>query len=117
MKTISAKEIAMIADGDWNQMSEEHNQIVALINLVEQKDKHTKTKSDKDPPGNNKEPGWKTLAPAGDEPTTKTVKGKQFHWCIHCNKGNGMWVFHISKQHKNDFVRPPKDNKKGTKDQ
>ena len=47
------------------------------------KKKSNKKKEDKSSPW-----AWKSVAPKLDEPKTKTVNGKVYHWCLHHKKWN-----------------------------
>ena len=124
----------METDREWNVLSPEDNMIMALVGYLESQDgKTTKTRKTKKKKDNSKKddedsekttgkdenkekkkggyPEWKTIAPKEGEPTTKTVDGKEFHFCTKCRGGKGLWARHKEKDHKNGFK--PDNSKNG----
>jgi hypothetical protein len=61
--------------------------------------------------GNNST--WKTEGPKNGEPTTKTVDGKEYHWCVKCGQ-HGRWVLtHTTETHKSkEELKAERENKK-----
>ena len=53
----------------------------------------------------------KWAAPKSGEPHTKTIDGKEKHYCSTCRGGKGTWTNHLTKDH---VVGYKKDNGAGT---
>ena len=130
---ICAKQTRMISDKEWNVLSPEETMIMTLATFIENnpggktKKKKDNKKNDskkdekkdtkKDDQSNEKESKvalWKRTAPKPGEPTTMERNGRTYHFCRKCNKGNGMWVMHEEKDHKDNF-KPNFDKDKNGK--
>jgi hypothetical protein len=91
--------------GQWNQLSPEREQIMALTaqlrsfqqrdqkNKGKKKGKGGKGKGDNKKGKKRKDPKWMTTPPDDGESTTKKVNGKTFHWCLKHEK----WVGHTTE--------------------
>lgn len=53
---------------------------------------------------NNNHFNWKTKAPKSGEPQTKSVEGKEWHWCAKCGDSGRWSPTHGTNEHKMDFV-------------
>jgi hypothetical protein len=76
----------------WNSLDNQGERIVALeAELARAKQNHKPPKLRKDPKA--AEYAWKKIAPK-DGTTTKTVKGKKYHWC----SKHSAWTIHTPAQ-------------------
>jgi hypothetical protein len=88
-------------DGSWNEPTEDQKRIIALTAQITKSE--TTVRKDKAKPRDNKGkqankngkkeyelPKWKTTPPKGDQPKTKVVDKRTYHWC-HKHK---MWTMH-----------------------
>ena len=113
----------METKGEWNALSQEDAMIMALTSMIENKNifksqpKATNTprpqeKSNRDSQGNisaeeraklreAKIPDWKKLEPGPNDPKSKEVNGRRYHWCTKCRNGKGMWDMH--EKHDDSF--------------
>mmetsp|Transcript_26944 Transcript_26944/g.32675 ORF Transcript_26944/g.32675 Transcript_26944/m.32675 type:complete len:412 (+) Transcript_26944:369-1604(+) len=116
MAEAEAKYKALKLGNKWNALSPEQEQIVTMsAELKESKDKNIKfvsafSKVTKKKPAvkkdkkkkkkkdkkevKNSEWAWKSVAPTKDDPKTKEVNGKTYHWCLHHKK----WTLHSNEQ-------------------
>jgi len=95
--------------GEWQSPSEEQAKILALETKVKSLEGKKKTKPGK--PGTPKKtkgkgkgkqsekreqkiPEWQKKEPGSKDPKTKTVDGKQYHWCVH----HARWTRHKSEE-------------------
>ena len=62
-----------------------------------------------------KYPSWKREAPKDDEPTSKEVDGKTFHWCTKCRNNEDLWALHKAVDHNDNYVRPSLRDQKSSK--
>ena len=119
IRDMTSKEVAMIADNEWNVMSPEDNMVMALVTMLDgtkQKQKSSTnerqlTAEERQKKYDARIPEWKKTAPKDDEPTSMEKDGKTWHYCAKCRKGNGMWCKHLTKDHKDDW-KPPKQTEK-----
>ena len=51
------------------------------------------------------------MPPVKDDPTTKTFNKKEYHWCIKCRDGEGLWALHTTDQHKGYTPKSTLDSK------
>ena len=52
----------------------------------------------------NSQKNWKHQPPAAGSPETKSVDGKNWHWCSKCGNGKGRWTqSHGTKDHKDNY--------------
>ena len=136
---ICAKQTRMESDKEWNVMSPEDSMVLALVGLLDSKQKNGKTNNSKKK-SNNKdskdsdksdEPkkrlsdeeykklkesriaDWKKQSPKSGESKSKEVDGRTYHFCSKCREGEGMWVLHKEADHKDNFkqVARPKSAK------
>ncbi|GFH58471.1 predicted protein [Chaetoceros tenuissimus] len=56
----------------------------------------------------SKRPAWKEEKPKDGE-KIRTVDGVEYHWCPHCNKGNGMWTTHAKHLTPEEFKAQQKE--------
>jgi len=83
--------------GTWNSPTEEQTEIIALKAQLKKLQKVTKTRENTKGANNNqsrRHPIWKTKQPKTNEPTTKKVKGKIYHWC----PTHKLWTIHDPKE-------------------
>ena len=129
IKTISGKEISMKDDEEWNRMSEQDSQILALVTHVESLSKANNSSSTTS--GKRKRtyeyPEWKLVAPKDDESKEKVVDKKTYYWCSKCRDGKGLWSLHPESKHTDGYKQsksnadskksgtPKKDNKSDNK--
>lgn len=117
MDTASAKFTMIKNQGQWNKRSAEEEQVVALSakfdelqdanlklskQLAKKKEDKGKDKNDKDGPKKKQEKkkakkedkwAWKSIKPTASQSQTKTVEGKEYHWCPYHDK----WTQHDPK--------------------
>jgi hypothetical protein len=125
------KEVAMKTDHEWNVMSPEDTMVMALVNLLEDKDSNssneTKTKPKSTNPSTDKEskpekkplsneekakrrdakiPDWKKVPPKEGESSTIVKDNRTYHYCTKCRNGKGMWALHTTDQHSSNYKAP-----------
>ena len=100
--------VTSIEAEEWERPSQEQEQIIALEAQLKQLEANAATytapsstpqQSSSSTPrstGNtrNVKPAWMTEAPKASEPHTKTVNGKEYHWC----PNHLAWVRHLPSQ-------------------
>jgi hypothetical protein len=104
--------------GKWSAPTKEQGQILALtaqVELLRSKQSTNKKAPGTTPPSKPKTArkdnkwAWKDTLPKGDDPTTKTFEGKQYH--VNCPHHPNQWVCHTpqecSKNPQNDGATPP----------
>lgn len=116
-KALTAYQVRSEA-GKWGVLSEEQQMIVAMkAELKTLKDSRLQLDPNKKKKGNRKKKqkqkngdkekqkekdddegdkkwAWKNVPPKGNQSNSKKFEGKTYYWCIHHNKGNGMWTLH-----------------------
>jgi hypothetical protein len=107
----------MVEDNSWGQKAEDKDTIIALQAQVQQlmsnkdkkgnkkdsnKDKKKKNKKDK----SNDKAAWKKVPPKDGEKKSKTVDGKEWHWC----PKHAAWVMHKPSECKGLGFRPGNEN-------
>ena len=137
MELVLNKYNTLVEKGDWMAETAEQKQIVALQAHVATLHKALDAKKSKSPKSDKKKkkkdndhktkrkrtnndkgdkkgkyPAWKLVAPEGNAPTTKQVKGKTFYWCKH----HQLWTAHKESDcakgktggdaHNDDALRP-----------
>jgi hypothetical protein len=105
----------------WNAPSDEEIKIIALEAKVEKMSKENKATKQTTSTGTNKstkkasgdgtkvnkkkdKPAWVYKKPKDGEPKTKTVEGKEWHWC----PKHEAWGAHLASACLGKGVRPPK---------
>ena len=114
----------MVESKEWKAPSPEHEKIIALeaaIKKLTAKKPNTsakstsnakETSSTKSKKTNDKKtkPEWMTKEPPAGGPKTKTVDGKEYHWC----PKHKAWGHHKALDCKGVGVKPPKKETKPT---
>ena len=123
IRDFTSKEVAMETDNEWNVMSPEDAMVMALVNLIDKKDKDTTKgdggrkdklkKDDLSPEEKQKRyedriPAWKKVDPKDGEATTMTKDSKEYFWCTKCRNGKGLWALHKTEQHTSNFQHKDK---------
>ncbi|GFH59557.1 predicted protein [Chaetoceros tenuissimus] len=82
--------------------------VKALALLAREGSKENTNDSDKKNGRDYKRPAWKEEKPKDGEKVC-TVDGVDYHWCPHCNKGNGMWTTHAEHLIPEEFKAQQKE--------
>jgi hypothetical protein len=115
----------LVQAGKWNAPDEKMQKIIALEATIKKLQKGSKPSKDKKPnPEKNKKgnkekeeksktlkPDWMMVKPKEGEPKTKTVDGKEYHWC----PNHEAWTRHSPEECKGKGAgasnKPPKGKK------
>ena len=117
IKTFTDKETSMSAEQEWNKMSLQDAQVMALLTHVEKLEEAYSTTTQTNPSESGKSdnkrkrdtyPKWKLNAPEDDKATTITREDKTYHWCTKCRNGQGLWALHKTEEHKENFTKKQK---------
>eukprot|EP01083_Nonionella_stella_P151389 483594_1 len=64
---------------------------------------------------------WWTIAPHESEAHVQIKNGKEWYWCMKCNKGQGLWTDHLERDHGEDDCQPqnkrPRSSNNGSTEQ
>ena len=111
-----AKQVNMEAENEWNKLSLEQSQILALTARLQEakgsaKTSHTQQDSNSlnnQPDKDRKKfkyPEWKKVPPAEGEPGEKIVDGLTYYYCPHDHNGHGaVWGRHKPEEHKDNLL-------------
>ena len=100
---------------EWDSPTQEEEQIIALEAQVKLLEAHSANfTSNSSSPGSprtpktsggnarNPKPAWMTEPPGSRQPQTKTVNGKEYHWCLN----HVAWVRHLPSDCEGKGVKP-----------
>ena len=119
-----AKQVNMEAENEWNKLSFEQSQILALTARLQDATKAVKPKSTHFETGSSnnqsdkekkkfKYPEWKKIPPSEGEPSEKIVDSVTYYYCPHDHNGHGgVWGRHKLEDHKDKSPKQLRNDNK-----